>query len=146
MIPRVIKDATHKLGKDQPGLLVLHVRAVDGLLQSVWEPSEDERKRLSAGALVRLEIMGNRHPPVRLCVEPAPETVMPLSPSVCPLCRSRASTVPKPVRDALAAMREALAMLEQMDKEHPSIAPSRAIHRLRLKSWALKLKEAEDAL
>lgn len=44
----------------------------DGLpvVASFWRPSAEELAQLQAGALVRLSIVGNAMPPVRLDVEP----------------------------------------------------------------------------
>lgn len=43
----------------------------DGLpvLHSWWEPTDEERLRLLAGAPVRLTVIGRGHPPVRLEVD-----------------------------------------------------------------------------
>lgn len=73
MIPNRIPGATHKFGapagmEDQCS--TLWVRALDGCLMSLWEPTPDELAALMDGGTVRLTIVGATHPPVALDVMP----------------------------------------------------------------------------
>ena len=72
MTPVKMPNKTRTLGEDQPEYVPLDV--MEGLedgspkMTSQWELIPEEIAALTNGAIVELEILGTRHPPVRLSV------------------------------------------------------------------------------
>ncbi len=79
MQPIPIEGQTRVIGESQ-GYLGLPIRdetincAVNGpetpAMTTAWQPSDEERAAISAGAPVHLRILGTRHPPVMVEVGP----------------------------------------------------------------------------
>jgi len=63
--PGVNRNYTAPKGMDNCGTLPVHVD--QGVCHSVWEPTEDERRRIAAGENVVLSIWGHQ-PPVAVTV------------------------------------------------------------------------------
>jgi hypothetical protein len=70
VIPAMIQGAnltlTHSDAMD------LHVRALNGVITSAWEPTPDEIAAIVAGVKIHLHLLGNTHPPVVLTVGDTP--------------------------------------------------------------------------
>jgi len=62
-----IDGTTRTIGESQ-GYLALHVKDHEGIMETEWELSDDERAAIAAGGTIRLQIMGTAHPPVKLAV------------------------------------------------------------------------------
>ena len=66
-----VRKTSSNLTLTAPDCVDLPARHEDGAITTHWVPSDDERRLLARGAQVRLTILGDRHPPVRLDVDPA---------------------------------------------------------------------------
>ena len=77
MRPLRIQDATRVLAETQDEYYALAIRdeKINGVnhMISVWEPTPNEIEDLKRGGLIRLEILGQGHPPVMVTTQPAPE-------------------------------------------------------------------------
>lgn len=70
MIPLHIKDANIILKSDQPGVMRLCAKAVDGCLVMRFEPTPQDLDVLNAGGAVEVWVMGGTMPPIALGVSP----------------------------------------------------------------------------
>lgn len=77
MQPLRISNATRVLAETQDEYYALAIKdeVIDGVnhMTSVWEPTPKEIADLVAGGAVRLTILGQGHPPVKVTTQPAPE-------------------------------------------------------------------------
>lgn len=77
MQPLRISDATRVLAESQDEYYALAIKdeVIDGVnhMTSAWEPTPRELADLVAGGSVRLTILGQGHPPVKVTTQPAPE-------------------------------------------------------------------------
>ena len=62
-----IDGTTRTIGESQ-GYPALHIKAHDGIMETEWELTDDERTAIAAGGTIRLQIIGEFHPPVNLAV------------------------------------------------------------------------------
>ena len=71
MMPGWIGGATRNLGVSQGhGALTIRDKVTGGVpsMVSAWYPTPDELERLAKGAPVYLEVLGSKHPPVKITV------------------------------------------------------------------------------
>lgn len=76
MIVQRVAGCTRVLGKCQ-GYIGLPVRDIEtngrNVMETAWEPTPAELALLNAGGTVRLYVLGEEHPPVKIEVLPANE-------------------------------------------------------------------------
>lgn len=75
---------------------VLEIRDRDGVMESAWYPTDQEKAAIATGRPVILTVWGSTHPPVSLNVEPHPTDC------ICP-CRNPGSWADEVARCQVAA-------------------------------------------